>query len=62
MDFMGMELSTGVFYILLIVVFLFVVPCITKALHVVTMQVNKLRHADLFGGEQEFADEDEDDD
>ena len=62
MDFMGMELSTGVFYILLIVVFLFVVPCITKVLHIVHMQVNKLRHADLFGGEQEFADEDEDDD
>ena len=62
MDFMGMEVSTGVFYILLIVAFLFVVPCITKVLHVVHMQVNKLRHADLFGGEQEFADEDEDDD
>jgi len=26
------------------------------------MQVNKLRNADLFGGDQEFADDDDEDD
>ena len=95
----GMEVGAGIATIFGVILFLFIVPCITKLVHIIRksalpsnhtprvytvqrphyismsvllcshllygadMQVNKLRNADLFGGgDQEYADEDEDDD
>jgi hypothetical protein len=49
--------------ILGLLIFMFSVPIICKILHLIRMQVNKIRNANLFGfnADPEYADDDEND-
>jgi hypothetical protein len=49
--------------ILGLLIFMFSVPIICKILHLIRMQVNKIRNANLFGSnaDPEYADDDDDD-
>ena len=47
-----------------LLIFLFTVPVVFKILHLIRIQVNKIRSANLFGSniDPEYADDDDDDD
>jgi hypothetical protein len=49
--------------ILGLLIFMFSVPIVCKILHLIRIQVNKIRNANLFGSnaDPEYADDDEDD-
>mmetsp|Transcript_11466 Transcript_11466/g.18053 ORF Transcript_11466/g.18053 Transcript_11466/m.18053 type:complete len:117 (-) Transcript_11466:690-1040(-) len=56
------ETSEALQIIIVLVVFLFIMPVICKVLHMIRMQVNKIRNADIWGqAEEQYVDEDDDD-
>eukprot|EP00960_Hanusia_phi_P025939 745975-Hanusia_phi.AAC.1 len=63
MLFVALQMSTGMLYILVALSFLFTVPVVYKIIHVIKIQVNKIRNADIWGANEEnYADEEEEED
>mmetsp|Transcript_117 Transcript_117/g.296 ORF Transcript_117/g.296 Transcript_117/m.296 type:complete len:191 (+) Transcript_117:136-708(+) len=53
-------LTTSMTIIISIIVFLFTVPIICKIIHVIRVQVNKIRNADIWGEHVEVEDDEDD--
>ena len=50
--------------IIVLLIFMFTIPIVCKVLHLIRIQINKIRSANLFGSnvDPEYADDDEDED